>query len=84
MHSADAFKAARQQLLDLREDYARAYEAFKWPQLDEFNWALDWFDDYARGNDKIALWLVDADGSEQRYSFEAMRQLGGDLVRVRC
>jgi acetyl-CoA synthetase len=74
MQSADAFKAARQQLLDLREDYDRAYETFKWPELNEFNWALDWFDDYARDNEKIALWLVDADGSEYRYSFEQMRQ----------
>ncbi|HEA54123.1 AMP-binding protein [Marinobacter antarcticus] len=74
MQSADAFKAARQQLLDLREDYDRAYETFKWPELKEFNWALDWFDDYAKDNEKIALWLVDADGSEYRFSFEQMRQ----------
>jgi acetyl-CoA synthetase len=74
MQSADAFKAARQKLLDLREDYDSAYETFKWPELNEFNWALDWFDDYARDNEKIALWLVDADGSEYRYSFEQMRQ----------
>ncbi|MDN6320609.1 MAG: AMP-binding protein [Marinobacter sp.] len=74
MQSVDAFKAARQQLLDLREDYDRAYETFKWPELSEFNWALDWFDDYAKNNDKIALWLVDDDGSEYRYSFEQMRQ----------
>ena len=80
MHSADAFKAARQQLLDLREDYPRAYEAFKWPELDEFNWALDWFDDYAKDNDKIALWLVDADGSEHRYSFEQMRQRSNQVA----
>jgi acetyl-CoA synthetase len=65
MQSAGAFKADRQQLLDLREDYDSAYETFKWPELNEFNWALDWFDDYARGNEKIALWLVDAASSEQ-------------------
>lgn len=80
MQSADAFKAARQQLLDLREDYDRAYETFKWPELDEFNWALDWFDDYAKDNDKIALWLVDADGSDYRYSFEQMRQRSNQVA----
>lgn len=80
MHSADAFKAARQQLLDLREDYDRAYEAFKWPELGRFNWALDWFDDYANGNDKIALWLADADGSEYLYSFEQMRQRSNQVA----
>ncbi|MDA3919528.1 MAG: AMP-binding protein [Salinisphaera sp.] len=71
-HSAEAFKTARQQLLDLRNDHDRAYETFKWPELDEFNWALDWFDDYAADNHDTALWLVDADGSEQRYSFAEM------------
>ena len=80
MQSADAFKAARQQLLDLREDYDRAYETFKWPELNEFNWALDWFDDYAKDNEKIALWLVDADGSEYRYSFEQMRQSSNQVA----
>ncbi|MDX1802277.1 MAG: AMP-binding protein, partial [Marinobacter sp.] len=80
MPSVDGFKAARQQLLDLREDYDRAYEQFKWPELDEFNWALDWFDDYARDNDKIALWLVDADGGDFRYSFDQMRQRSNQVA----
>lgn len=70
--SAQAFKTARQQLLDLRNHYDQAYATFEWPELDEFNWALDWFDDYARDNEAIALWLVDSDGSEYRYSFAEM------------
>ncbi len=71
--SIDAFKAARQQLLDQREAYDQAYADFRWPALDQFNWALDWFDDYAAGNERLALWLVDEDGSQQRYTFAAMR-----------
>lgn len=72
--SLQAFKDARQQLLDLRQDYQTARQEFSWPVLDEFNWALDWFDNYAKDNSKTALWLVDADGSEEKYSFEEMRQ----------
>jgi acetyl-CoA synthetase len=32
--STDAFLAARQFLFDYREDYLRAYEGFRWPQLE--------------------------------------------------
>ena len=42
-------RAARDFLLNHREDYATAYRDFRWPELDEFNWALDWFDVIARG-----------------------------------
>ncbi|ROO28196.1 AMP-binding protein [Salinisphaera orenii] len=80
MASVDAFKAVRQQLLERREDYTEAYEIFEWPKLDTFNWALDWFDDYAADNDRLALWLVDADGSEERYSFEDMRRRSNQVA----
>ncbi|MFC3103552.1 AMP-binding protein [Salinisphaera aquimarina] len=80
MQSIQAFKAARQMLLERREDYTRAYEDFRWPELDTFNWALDWFDDYAADNDKTALWLVDEDGSEYRCSFEQMRQRSNQVA----
>ena len=39
-----AFRAARDLLLRHREDYGAAIREFAWPELDEFNWALDWFD----------------------------------------
>lgn len=42
--SQAAFKAARDFLLAQRGDYATAYRDFRWPELDHFNWALDWFD----------------------------------------
>ena len=42
--SAAAFRAARDLLLRHREDYAAAKREFSWPALEEFNWALDWFD----------------------------------------
>ena len=42
--STDSFKAARDFLLAHRTDYEAAVAGFRWPELDRFNWALDWFD----------------------------------------
>ncbi|MEQ5842507.1 AMP-binding protein [Paraburkholderia acidicola] len=56
---AQAFVDARDLLLRHRSDYASAYREFAWPVLGEFNWALDYFDVMARGNDNPALWIVD-------------------------
>ncbi|RZI40490.1 AMP-dependent synthetase [Herbaspirillum sp. HC18] len=69
MTGQDAFLNARNFLLTHRTDYDTAYRDFRWPQLDEFNWALDYFDNMARGNDRPALWVVGEDGSEQKLTF---------------
>ncbi|HEY1609750.1 MAG TPA: AMP-binding protein [Paraburkholderia sp.] len=58
--SAQAFIDARDLLMRHRTDYERAYREFAWPKLDTFNWALDYFDVMARGNDNPALWIVDS------------------------
>ncbi|WP_184351302.1 AMP-binding protein [Streptomyces olivoverticillatus] len=71
---ASEFKAARDFLLAHREDCAAAYEGFTWPRPQRFNWALDWFDAIARGNDRTALWIVEEDGGEVRLSFDALRR----------
>ncbi|MEO7053211.1 MAG: AMP-binding protein [Rhodanobacter sp.] len=65
------FIAARDFLLAHRTDRDTAYRDFRWPQLDEFNWALDYFDDLGRGEHagRTALWLVDEAGAEVRLSF---------------
>lgn len=42
--TAAAFKAARDFLLAHRTDYVTAYRDFRWPEMEHFNWALDWFD----------------------------------------
>ena len=65
------YRAARDTLLAANGDYERAVAEFRWPQLPEtFNWAVDWFDVIARGNDATALWIVEEDGSEAKYSFD--------------
>src|SRR5918912_533108 len=65
--TAQPFLAAREFLIDQREDLAAATADFRWPALDEFNWALDYFDTLPA--DATALWLLNADGTEQRRSF---------------
>ena len=72
MTVTDDFRAARDRLLAVRSDYGKARAEFQWPQFEEFNFALDWFDqiaaDPARG-DKPALVIVEQDGSDTRRSF---------------
>ncbi|MEU0193538.1 AMP-binding protein [Streptomyces afghaniensis] len=70
--ATEAFRSARDFLLEHREDYGTAYEGFRWPRPDHFNWALDWFDEIAHGNDRIALHIVEEDGHETRLSFAEM------------
>ena len=73
MTNTDLYRTARDQLVDLIGDYAKAVEAFAWPQLTgAFNWATDWFDVIARGNDRIALWIVEEDGDEEKVTFAQM------------
>jgi len=43
--------AARDLLLRHREDLAAAGREFQWPRFEEFNWARDYFDVMARGNE---------------------------------
>ena len=69
-----AFRDARDFLVAHREDYAEAAAQFRWPELGAFNWALDWFDVVAAGNDRPALWIVEEDGTEQRFSFAEMSE----------
>ena len=72
--TAARFIEARDFLLRHREDYDIAYRDFRWPQLDQFNWALDYFDAMARGNDRPALWLATEGGSETKLSFAALSE----------
>ncbi|HEY2195164.1 MAG TPA: AMP-binding protein [Actinomycetospora sp.] len=74
--AAQAFREARDVLLERRTDYDAALRDFTWPELDEFNWALDHVD--AIGTDpatadRPALWIVEEDGSEAKYTFAEMR-----------
>jgi acetyl-CoA synthetase len=76
------FRAARDFLLAHRDDYATAYEKFRWPVLTGFNWALDWFDKIAEGNDSPALWIVEEDGAEARYSFSQLARRSNQVANM--
>ncbi|WP_435281775.1 AMP-binding protein [Streptomyces koelreuteriae] len=70
--ATEMFRGARDFLLEHREDYATAYDGFRWPRPEYFNWALDWFDEIAEGNARTALHIVEEDGRETRLSFGEM------------
>ena len=66
-------RAARDLLLELRTDYDGALERFRWPDVGAtFNWAHDWFDTWARGDDRPGLVIVEQDGSRASYSFDEL------------
>jgi acetyl-CoA synthetase len=76
----DDLRALRDLLLEHREDYDAARAAFAWPELDEFNWALDWFDPFARGNSQPGLLVVEADGSSQTLTFDELSRRSDALA----
>ena len=73
------FLEARDLLLARRTDYAAARREFRWPKLEKFNWALDYFDEMAKGNDRPALWVVD-DAGEVKLSFAEMSRRSGQVA----
>ena len=72
MTPTQRFVQARDFLQRHRLDYDTAYRDFRRPELDRFNWALDFFDHQARDNHAPALWVVEEDGSERKISFADM------------
>lgn len=78
----EQFKAARDLLLQYREDYGKAYAEFKWPTLQYFNWALDWFDAIAQGErrDQTALWVMHEHGGEAKLSFAELSERSSKIA----
>ena len=79
------FRNARDFLFAHREDYDKAQLEFRWPELEEFNWATDWFDVLAEEQPgTLALWVVDEDGSETKLTYaeigELSRRFAGSLA----
>ena len=82
MRDADRFLAARDFLLAMRGRYAEACERFRWPALERFNWALDYFDPMARGNDAVGLSILHDDGSEERHTFHQVAERSNRLANA--
>ena len=68
--ATEALRAARQFLLDHREDYDAAVAGFDWPRPAEFNWALEWFDVIAAEHpDRAALTITEEDRSTRSWTY---------------
>ncbi|HXQ41340.1 MAG TPA: AMP-binding protein [Candidatus Udaeobacter sp.] len=80
MREIDGFLAARDFLLKHREDPETAYRDFRWPELRNFNWALDYFDRLAEDNDQAGLWIVEETGSETKLSFDQLRRRSNQVA----
>ncbi len=76
----ESFVAARDFLLQQRSDYRRAYDEFRWPKFSGFNWALDYFDVMAAGNEAPALWILEEDGREEKISFAALSRRSNQVA----
>ena len=73
------FLRARDFLLCHRHDYETAYREFRWPALDRFNWALDYFDRMADGNPQPALRILGQDEATT-ISFAGMSERSNQLA----
>ncbi len=70
MSATEAYREARDQLLALRGERDRAMAEFAFPDVGErWNWAIDWFDSFARDNTKPGLVVVEENGSSVTRSF---------------
>jgi acetyl-CoA synthetase len=76
-----AFRAARDLLLRHRADYATARGDFAWPSLDEFNWALDWFDVIAAEHPhRLALRVAWDDGTDEQVTYAEMARRSAQVA----
>jgi acetyl-CoA synthetase len=75
-----AFIELRDRLL--REDlpHAQALQSFHWPAIRHFNWARDYFDRVAAGNDRPALRVVDDAGGDSTLSFAALARRSNQVA----
>ncbi len=63
------FLKARNYLLTHRSQFDLVCREFSWPEMDRFNWALDYFDVMAANNTDLALFIVEEDGTETKRTF---------------
>jgi acetyl-CoA synthetase len=61
MTATAELRAARDFLVARRTDYDGARAGFRWPRLDRFNFALDWFDKVDGAESREALRILSAD-----------------------
>lgn len=80
MSDLERFIKARELLLWTRADYETAIEGFRWPELETFNWASDYFDHIAAGNDNPALHIVEETGEEAKLSYAELSERSSQVA----
>ena len=80
MTELDRFLAARDFLLAHPSDLDAACAGFAWPQLEQFNWATDYFDTIARGNDAPALRILEESGAEACLSYAELSRRSSQVA----
>ncbi|PRA06901.1 AMP-dependent synthetase [Arthrobacter sp. MYb211] len=84
MNVSEEFRAARNQLLELRKDYSKAKESFSWPEFTHFNFGTDWFDHLAadpQRGEEPALIITELDGSSTRRTWRELSARSTQLAR---
>lgn len=80
MDGGKAFIALRDRLLKDELPPAEASRVFHWPQPSHFNWAADYFDRIAAGNDRTALRVVNDVGHDQVVSFATLARRSNQVA----
>ena len=73
------FFKMRDFLLNVK-NYDEAVKGFKWPTISKFNWALDYFDKIAEGNENPALIFASETGEEKVLSFQEMKNRSNQVA----
>jgi len=69
MTATAELRAARDFLVAHRTDYAGACAGFRWPRLERFNFALDWFDQVADADSRESLRILSGDGPAETRTY---------------
>ena len=80
MSTSRRFVELRDLLLRFRDDWAGAQREFRWPIFEQFNWARDYFDVIAAGNETTALRVVDDAGGDRSLSFSEMARRSAQVA----
>jgi acetyl-CoA synthetase len=81
MGQTDAFRAARELLQRHRTDYGSAVAEFRWPDLEHFNFGLDWFDVLAAEQPDVpAVRIVDATGDDEQLTYAELSARSSQLA----
>src|SRR3954463_3793255 len=80
--AGQVLRDARDFLLAHRDDYDAAYAGFRWPELETFNWAVDWFDGIlaVERPEQTAIRVVEEDGTEAALTFREMSERSSQVA----